>query len=615
MSRRGLQRVQLADSAVATVGPRRIGIRSATYEQRESRRTVRLDPSLYACRELVGDLADVWVELCGKGLTYSQAARVGVAIRSLATWCDAQKRGPRTVSELDGAAMASFESTLAAKYPPPSNRAGEIASTIFELLRYADNVPHVELDPSIRRRLEAPPANVQRRRSAPLADYTDDQLVRIARHALSDALADERRLATGRSLLASSPGAVAPGSLASLIQLASRQALSADTLMEGVDLLPETRRDLDALVPCARANHLVAAAYRYLYPSMRDLLPYALLLILELGAPPECITDLRTDDVLLGTSSAQVRLSKERGGRTYRRRLRDRGWPSGGAVLRSLLRATEASRAILGTKALFVHAAIGNNTGGQLRLYRVTSWRNSYHHFIASHRLTEPETTHRRSGNREWPPLDPPHDLRRLRKATVARLAIAEPDRYPVTADHTVEVFHGHYTNSTVLRAQAGRTITELQADLMNRARSYEGPTIVSPDAEAHLTAGPAPHHPLINGELDMGLASCRDPYGSPFGPAGDLCPVSATGDCWRCPNAVISSRHLPAIVAWLDEVLEYQRRTLAPDRFAARWGTLHQWLTDHVLPVFGEERVEAARRNPPSMALVAERGLRPLAG
>lgn len=618
MSRRGLQRVHLAEPTVTTVGPRRIGIRLATYEHRETRRTVRLDPSLHHCTELFADLADVWVGLCERGLTYNQAVRVAVAIRSLGRWCDAQEHGPRKLAQLDAVALASFESALAVEHPLPSNRAGEIASSLFELLRHAGETRRIELDASVRQRIESPPANVQRRRSAPLADYTDDQVVRIARHALSDALAVERRLATGRSLLAVPPENMAPGSLGHLVHLASRQALSVETLIEsGMQngLPAETRRALEPLIPCAGAKYFVPAVHRYLYPSLRDLLPYALLLILELGAPPECITDLGIDDVLLGTNSAEVLLTKQRGGRSYRRRIRDRGWPSGGAVLRSLLRATEPARNMVGTSALFVHADIGNHTGGQLRLYRVTSWRNAYRRFIQDHHLTEPETTHRRNGDRDWPALGPPHDLRRLRKATVARLAVAEPDRYPVMADHTVEVFHGHYTNSTVLRAQAGRTITELQADLMNRARSYEGPTIITPDAEAQLMAGPGPHDALINGELDMGLASCRDPYASPFGVAGLLCPVSTTGDCWQCPNAVITSRHLPAIVAWLDEVLEYQRRVLAPDRFAQRWAPLRRWLTEYVLPLFGEQRVAAARRKLPPLELVAERGMRPTAG
>ena len=48
--------------------------------------------------------------------------------------------------------------------------------------------------------------------------------------------------------------------------------------------------------------------------------------------------------------------------------------------------------------------------------------------------------------------------------------------------------FFGHYTNSTVLRAEAGRILIDSVNDIFDSA--INGPTIVSPDAEQAIRAG-----------------------------------------------------------------------------------------------------------------------------
>lgn len=86
-------------------------------------------------------------------------------------------------------------------------------------------------------------------------------------------------------------------------------------------------------------------------------------------------------------------------------------------------------------------------------------------------------------------PLSGPNHWARLRKAATTREVLADPRTYLSTGRrHSAKTFFGHYTNSSVLRAEAGRILIDSVNDMFDSA--IDGPTIVTPDAERAIRAG-----------------------------------------------------------------------------------------------------------------------------
>lgn len=129
---------------------------------------------------------------------------------------------------------------------------------------------------------------------------------------------------------------------------------------------------------------------------------------------------------------------------------------------------------------------------------------------------------------------------------------------------HTVEVAANHYGDIPALRPIHEATIAEA---LMDAVEDALRPTVLTPEAEAEVLAAlPAPPGfpdgmvtdvpALLAGEQDVWLASCAGFYRSPFTISGEACPVPFWG-CLECRNGVITTRKLPALMAFLDFVVD----------------------------------------------------------
>ncbi|WP_426996305.1 hypothetical protein [Pseudarthrobacter sp. N5] len=143
----------------------------------------------------------------------------------------------------------------------------------------------------------------------------------------------------------------------------------------------------------------------------------------------------------------------------------------------------------------------------------------------------------------------------RLRKSVVRRELVESPTRYLRDGRrHTSRTLIAHYTNSSTLRAHAG---TLLIGTIEGLFAGAIGPTVITPEAEEILreSVGGSDHLASTDPRVDLssahkgGLADCMDPLDSPHAPEGSLCPVALAGQCFTCPNAVITQEHLPALV------------------------------------------------------------------
>ena len=79
------------------------------------------------------------------------------------------------------------------------------------------------------------------------------------------------------------------------------------------------------------------------------------------------------------------------------------------------------------------------------------------------------------------------------------------------------------------------------------------------------------------------------------FAEAGSPCAQPFWG-CLDCPNAVVTARKLPAILAFL-ALIEEQRRCLPASDWAAKFGHAHARIIDQILPAFPESVIAEGRR------------------
>ncbi len=188
--------------------------------------------------------------------------------------------------------------------------------------------------------------------------------------------------------------------------------------------------------------------------------------------------------------------------------------------------------------------------------------------------------------------------FRRFRKTATAQEALANPAQYLRSRRrHRPQTFFEHYTASPVLRAEAGRILLEAVSEQFGAATG--GPVIVAPPAGQLLeTSQPAPgldpltSEKLAAGELDTPVAACRDPLDSPHAPKGSACPVFANGQCYQCPNALITRRHLPAALALAERI--HPDRAPDPHLWAQRWQPIYEFITTVVTPAFSDGNAAA---------------------
>lgn len=107
-----------------------------------------------------------------------------------------------------------------------------------------------------------------------------------------------------------------------------------------------------------------------------------------------------------------------------------------------------------------------------------------------------------------------------------------------------------------------------------------------------HTTSSP----PEAAGAVEATWNACANPQSHPA--TQKPCRRVSFLDCFHCGNCLISSAHLPAILA-LQQALDKRRTLEGTDRWWARYGPTWAAIRHHVLPKFTPAEVERARREP----------------
>jgi hypothetical protein len=189
----------------------------------------------------------------------------------------------------------------------------------------------------------------------------------------------------------------------------------------------------------------------------------------------------------------------------------------------------------------------------------------------------------------------------RFRKAVVGAEAMASPAAYLAMAQrHRAGTFFRSYAANEVLRAHSGRILMRAIESAFEEAIQ---PTVVTPEDIRRIEQGSIPNHLRLNadeqsallaGDMEGPHAACRDPLHSPFDRVGEACGSSATGLCFVCPNAVITERHLPALVYFANHLNPHKAGDI--EAWQRTWEPVWTAITQGILPRFDNALVEQAR-------------------
>lgn len=570
-------------------------------------KSARVEPGKYVATRLVAELADAWKESAGHlDLVPATIARHAGVIRRVGEFLTEDSDRFLTLSG-DGAEVArrlhDWESAMVLRFPPPSVHAKDLGMEVRNhVARYlqsrgvsdgvlADWANGWVLDGSAWEGL-------------PLDEFSNDERLQLEQACRMIVRDTEERLARGDSLLRAGRDPRLHGwdrvdnLLWALRNLPYEESfrshlIGKSRLLDGrlVDEQSGVNRDSGL-----KARPLLKAVGAYLAPDNEYLLAVRVLLHLQTGWSPEESSRLLRSDIEFGDESVRVRATKLRAQRIRWHTLpspqqRPWGWKAGD-LFRRAADAMRHAHELTPDEPLFWVAGIRparDRRDGEYPDYAVRARYfnsgSSLRKLIERHDLT----------------ISQPHDMRRLRKTVKsARAALLGTLNGAAGDDHAIEVFRGHYAQTTTVHTIAAQTVLRAQRKVLERASN--GPTFIDATATdiaaspiqsdtTQLATSVAKESPT---EQQLTLSACRNPYDPPVGEAGSLCHASPSM-CLQCRNAVIFRDHLPRLIVYRD-VLDDIEKTMPPIQFSEVYGQQHANL-DAILAQFPSDQIESARR------------------
>ncbi|MFC9682821.1 hypothetical protein [Streptomyces sp. NPDC056948] len=550
--------------------------------------TVVFDPAAHTCAGLASELADEWVELAASaGFREGSCRTYRRAISSFCTHVDATVAAAQDASlarEMPDLhyAVTEWIRLLPAGYPAGSRHphalAGRLRVLIARRIAHPNRPVSGHLDGWVQGAV-----GLRRGRGEEVDEFTRADKKKLIQAAWTDRLATEARIRTGWVLAAAGCDPALGGWIEprDLLWALANDAWTCEDIARHLPTLPQWPPALRELVPGDVLPHL-ARGYLLrrllatLFPTDMDLHSYRILLMAATGRASEEVVALDEDDLEYGPQSVLIDFTKRRA-RTVQRRSygtepdedqRDLhpAAPRLDAVelTHQMLQMARplAERAGITPVPLFLRASVD-------------------HYALTIRRFVGKGSG---AGLADWlrakeMTIQGPADIRRLRKSGKVEKAIAFKGRISdIADDHTAETFRTHYAHGTTLRVISGSVITTAQRHWLDKA--LNGPVVLSDEAEQALVEPGAAEtlglsaedvEQLRSGELDMGVSNCRDPFASPFGRPGQLCPVAPTR-CLECRNAFVLPSNLPQLLLFAAHLEQLQNR-LAPAHFHALWG------------------------------------------
>lgn len=619
MPRRGEHRSGFPTARAPKPDIPRIGIRQVTVprngQQAMKSATVVLSfhPEALRCAGLAAELADEWVELVQVGRLREGASRGYLsAMRSLLNYVDAQVPNAAKAS-LAGAepdlhyAVTEWVRILPSKYAPGSRMPGWHAGRVRTLIARRAEHPDRPLVGHLNGWIEGA-VGVRRGGSTELDEFNRAEKMKLIRVAWAARRATEARIRVGRELAATGTPVGAPWALENLLAAIASDRNACEEILarlRNMNAIPPTLRRLAPEGSSRRANRaLVRSLVAQLFVTSMDLHAYRILLMAATGRAPEEVTGLTEDDIEFQPQGVTITFAKGRAHARMRQAFSSDAAPAGrlhpvGArldaaeILRALLELNRPLADLMGIQPvpLFLRAWVPQSSLVVGLLTRMQG--PTFTDWLRVHDVTVTGVA----------------DIRRLRKSTKVEKVLTFGGRISdVADDHSEQTFRGHYAHGTTLRVIAGEVITTAQRRWLDKALA--GPTVLDeqaaksltdPKAAAVLGLSPAEVEALRTGQLDMGVTDCTDPFASPFGRRGQLCPVAPLR-CLECRNAFVLPSNLPQLLLFADH-LDQLALKLEPRHFHALWGQSRANLTEVLASRTDAELVQARQQ-------IAENGI-----
>ncbi|GLH98848.1 hypothetical protein [Phytohabitans aurantiacus] len=615
MPRRGEHRSGFPAASAPDPHVSRIGIRQVTVprngQQAMKSATVVLSfrPEAFRCAGLAAELADEWVELVQVGRLREGASRSYLsAMRCFLNYVDAQVQNAATASLARAEpdlhhAVNEWVRILPSKYAPGSRMPGWHAGHVRTLIARRAEHPDRPLVGHLNGWIEGA-VGVRRGGSTELDEFSRAEKKKLIRAAWAARRATEARIRAGRELAATATTSPVgdPWAVESLLAAIASDRNACEEILARL-------RDMNAIPPALRKlaperstwpakRALVRILVSQLFLTSMDLHAYRILLMAATGRAPEEVTGLTEDDIEFHPQGVTITFAKGRAHARMRQAFSSDPAPAGmmhpaGArldaaeILRVLLELNRPLADLVGIRPvpLFLRASVSQPSLVVGLLTRMQG--PTFADWLRVHDVT----------------VNGVADIRRLRKSTKVEKALTFGGRISdVADDHSEQTFRGHYAHGTTLRVIAGEVITTAQQRWLDKALA--GPTVLDeqaaesltdPKAAAVLGLSPAEVDALRTGQLDMGVTDCTDPFASPFGRPGQLCPVAPLR-CLECRNAFVLPSNLPQLLLFADH-LDQLALKLEPRHFHALWGQSRANLTEVLASRTDTELVQARQQ------------------
>jgi hypothetical protein len=570
-------------------------------------KTARISPSDYVATRLIAELADAWKETAEVlDLTPGTISRQAGVIRRVGEFFSGRADRFLTLSG-DGAEVArrlhDWESAMVLRYPPPSVHAKDLGMDLRNhVARYLQS--HGLFDGVLADWASGWVLDGSSQESLPLDEFNNDERLQLERACRTILRDTEERLARGNTLLKAGKDPRRHGwnrvenLLWALRNLPYDESFHVHLAgqgraLNGCDIDQQSGVNRDVRL---KARPLMTAVGGYLTPDEEYLLAIRVLLHLQTGWAPEESGRLLRSDIEFGESAVRVRATKLRAQRIRWHTLASPhqppwGWKAGDLIRRAA-HAMQHAHSLTPNEPHFWVTGIRtarDRHGDEYPQYIVRA-----RHFGCTNSLSKLIGRYGLS-------ISEPHDMRRLRKTVKsARAVLLGTLNGAAGDDHSVEVFRGHYAQTTTVHTIAAQTVLRAQRKVLDRAKS--GPTFIDAKA-ADIAAGP--HDSDVAAlatsvaeesttEQQLTLSACRDPYDAPFSQPGSLCHASPSM-CLQCRNAVIFRDHLPRLIVYRD-VLDEIEKTMPPIPFSEVYGQQRVNI-DAILAEFPSDQIESAHR------------------
>lgn len=332
------------------------------------------------------------------------------------------------------------------------------------------------------------------------------------------------------------------------------------------------------------------------FPTMADIFALSSLISLEAGLPIESVRELKSD-CLRNEARGYADLyyvKRRRGSITEtKKRVKVDGTRSPGAAVKIALTLTQTARRFAPEdEAQWLFIGWGGQSVNAEGLRRLVPKASPVQDFCARHGILDDK------GERLQR-----FALANLRKTFKAsQYKKANGHLADAADDHSKAVHANNYAaipslaelhESTVaegLEQALASALSPLLLPEVDEARVRTDPTGLAADTGLDMKSIKL----LGDGDGDVWFASCLGFDKSPYANPGDKgCPCPVWG-CLSCKNAVITSSKLPAIIAFLNHILQ-RRQEMDLRAWTARFAVAYRHITVDILPRFPEREVTLA--------------------